>query len=67
VIGLAKTPFGVLVVKQLQLLALHPAVFALHAHPQSRFHGELVFDTPLSEHEQLIAPQRTVKFAPSTM
>jgi hypothetical protein len=57
----ATTPFGVSVVEQLQLLALHSAIIiALHAHPQSLLQGEMVLDTPSSEHEQLTAPQCTV-------
>ena len=47
-------------VEQLQLLALHSAVIASHAHPQSLPHGEMVLDIPFSEHEQLTAPQVTV-------
>jgi hypothetical protein len=56
----ATTPFDVSVVEQLQLLALHSAITALHAHPQSLLQGEMVLDTPSSEHEQLIASQCTV-------
>ena len=60
----ATTPCGVSVVEQLQLLALHSAIIiALHAHPQSLLQGEMVLDTPSSEHEQLIASQFTVKLA----
>ena len=60
----ATTPPGVSVVEQLQLLALHVAIIlALHAHPQSLLQGEMVLDTPSSEHEQLIASQFTVKLA----
>jgi hypothetical protein len=57
----ATTPSGVSVVEQLQLIAEHAAIMlALHAHPQSLFQGEMVLDTPSSEHEQLIAPQFTI-------
>jgi hypothetical protein len=47
--GLATTPLGVSLVKQLQLSALQFAVIALHAHPQFFSPGELVFGMPLSE------------------
>jgi hypothetical protein len=65
--GLDTTPIGVSVVEQLQLVALQFAVIALHAHPQSFFQGELVVGMPLSEHEQLIASQVTVRLTPEKL
>jgi hypothetical protein len=59
----AITPLGVSDVVQLQLIELQPAVVAaLQAHPQSTFHGEIVIESPASEHEQLMGAQVTLTF-----